>query len=221
MLLLIDNYDSFVHNLARYFERLGQQTCVVRNDAVDVENVRKMRPKAIVLSPGPCTPNEAGVSLELATALHAELPMLGVCLGHQVIARAFGATVTRSTSPVHGQASMIRHNGSGLFEGIAEPLKVGRYHSLIVEPDSLPNKLRPTAWTEDGVLMAFQHARFPVFGVQFHPESILTEHGYEMLANFLKLAGLAPRNTAMAGPMAELHQPPAATAVLPGRPVTF
>jgi anthranilate synthase/aminodeoxychorismate synthase-like glutamine amidotransferase len=221
MLLLIDNYDSFVHNLARHIERLGQPTMVLRNDAIDVAGVRKLRPKAIVLSPGPCTPHEAGVTLELVKALHEELPFLGVCLGHQAIAEAFGATIMRGPIPVHGQASMIRHNGFRLFEGIPNPLKVGRYHSLIVEPDSLPNELLPTAWTTDGVLMAFQHARLPVFGVQFHPESILTEHGYEMLANFLKQAGLPIGSAAIAGSMTELDQPPSTTTTLPSRPVTF
>ena len=220
MLLLIDNYDSFVHNLARYFQRLGEPTSVVRNDAIDIERVRKLRPDAIVLSPGPCTPHEAGVSLDLVSALHAEIPMLGICLGHQVIAEAFGALVTQARLPVHGQASSIRHDGTGLFEGIAQPLRVGRYHSLIVEPDSLPDELRPTAWTEDGVLMAFQHKQLPVFGVQFHPESILTEHGYKMLANFLKQAGLTPSSAAIAGSMAELN-PPVKTTALPSRPVTF
>ncbi len=221
MLLLIDNYDSFVHNLARYFERLGQPTYVVRNDSIDVEEVRELRPAAIVLSPGPCTPHEAGVSLDLVSALYTEIPILGVCLGHQVIAEAFGALVSRARVPVHGQASRIRHDGSGLFEGIVESLNVGRYHSLIVEPESLPKELRPTAWTDDNVLMAFQHRRLPVFGVQFHPESILTECGYEMLANFLTQAGLPSSDTAIAGPLVELSEPPTTTTSLPSGPVTF
>jgi para-aminobenzoate synthetase component 2 len=221
MLLLIDNYDSFVHNLARYFERLGQSTYVVRNDAINVDGVRKLRPEAVVLSPGPCTPHEAGVSLELVSALHREIPMLGVCLGHQVIAGAFGGTVKRARMPVHGQPSRIRHDGSALFQGIVAPLQVGRYHSLIVEPETLPKELRPTAWTDDGELMAFQHERFPVFGVQFHPESILTEHGYDLLRNFLKLAGLTPSGTVIAGSIVELSEPPVRTPLLPTQPVTF
>jgi anthranilate synthase/aminodeoxychorismate synthase-like glutamine amidotransferase len=221
MLLLIDNYDSFVHNLARYFERLGQATSVVRNDEIDVEGVRHLQPQAIVLSPGPCTPREAGVSLEIVAALYREYPILGVCLGHQVIAEALGATVTRARVPIHGQASMLQHDGSGLFEGIGGPFEVGRYHSLIVEPPSLPDGLRPTAWTQDNVLMAFQHARLPVFGVQFHPESILTEHGYTMLANFLKHAGVASGKTSLASSITELDQPLFPSTSLPNGPVTF
>ena len=221
MLLLIDNYDSFVHNLARYFERLGQETRIVRNDAVDVAAVRRLRPEAIVLSPGPCTPREAGASLEIVRELYTEIPILGVCLGHQVIAEASGGSVVRAPVPVHGQASRIRHDGSGLFAGVPSPLKVGRYHSLVVAPDSLPIELRPTAWTDDGVLMAFEHTRLPVFGVQFHPESILTERGYDLLANFLELAGLAQRGRPSAMEMIELCQPAALPVMLPDRPVTF
>jgi anthranilate synthase/aminodeoxychorismate synthase-like glutamine amidotransferase len=191
MLLLIDNYDSFVHNLARYFERLGQRTVVVRNDTIDVAKVRKLRPSAIVLSPGPCTPREAGVSLELVRELHHGVPMLGVCLGHQVIAETLGGRIVRAPMPVHGQASEIRHDGSALFHGLPQTLRVGRYHSLVADAASIGEPLRPTAWTADGVVMAFEHRQFPVYGVQFHPESILTEYGYEMLWNFLRLAGIA------------------------------
>lgn len=191
MILLIDNFDSFAHNLARYFERLGHTTEVVRNDAIDVAGVRQLRPAAIVLSPGPCTPREAGASLDIVRALYHEVPVFGVCLGHQVVAEALGGQVGRSSSPVHGRSSKIRHDGVGLFNGLPSPLTVGRYHSLIVAPESLPDELRPTAWTNDGVLMAFEHATLPVYGVQFHPESILTEHGYELLTNFLRLAGVA------------------------------
>jgi anthranilate synthase/aminodeoxychorismate synthase-like glutamine amidotransferase len=190
MLLLIDNYDSFVHNLARYFERLGEETVVVRNDAIDAQSVRRLRPAALVLSPGPCTPDQAGSSLELVRALHNELPMLGVCLGHQVIAQSLGARITSAPRPVHGQASAVEHAGVGLFAGLASPLAAGRYHSLIVDAKSLPAELRPTAWADDRRLMAFEHTELPLFGVQFHPESILTDHGYELLANFLRLAGL-------------------------------
>jgi anthranilate synthase/aminodeoxychorismate synthase-like glutamine amidotransferase len=221
MLLLIDNYDSFVHNLARYFKRLGQETHVVRNDEVDVAEIRRLRPDAVVLSPGPCTPNEAGVSLDLVRTMHAELPILGVCLGHQAIAQAFGGSIVRAASPVHGQASLVRHDGAGLFADLPSPLKVGRYHSLAVKPSSLPKAIRPRAWTDDGVLMAFQHERYPVFGVQFHPESILTEHGYELLANFLKIAGLQMTDKTNLPILAEFCEPPLPTSTWPDRPVTF
>jgi anthranilate synthase/aminodeoxychorismate synthase-like glutamine amidotransferase len=221
LLLLIDNYDSFVHNLARYFERLGQPTRVVRNDAVDAADVRALRPAAVVLSPGPCTPQEAGDSLEIVRELHHELPILGVCLGHQVIAEALGGRVIRAPSPVHGQSSPIRHNGLGLFAGIPSPIHVGRYHSLVVEPGSLPEVLRPTAWTADDVIMAFEHTELPVFGVQFHPESILTEYGYEMLANFLRLSGVPCAVESSGLGVQELIRPVKAERNLPTQPVTF
>jgi anthranilate synthase component 2 len=222
MLLLIDNYDSFVHNLARYFARLGQETRVVRNDAIDVAEVRRMQPGAVVLSPGPCTPREAGASLDVVRALCREVPIFGVCLGHQVIAEALGGRVVRAPVPVHGQASQITHDGSPLFAGVPSPLAVARYHSLVVDPQALPRELRPTAWTDDGVLMAFEHVRFPVYGVQFHPESILTQHGYALLTNLLKLAGLTDRSPAatIAG-ISELVLPAAEPATAPDRPVTF
>ncbi len=221
MLLLIDNYDSFVHNLARYFERLGQPTRVVRNDAIDVATVRRLEPAAIVLSPGPCTPREAGASLDLVHELHEEVPMLGVCLGHQVIAEALGGRVVRATVPVHGQASEIRHGGGGLFKGLPTPIRVGRYHSLVAEPASLGDPLRPTAWTNDGVVMAFEHKSLPVFGVQFHPESILTEYGYVLLANFLRLAGSACSEDASELAASERPTIVSFSRPLPGRPVTF
>jgi anthranilate synthase/aminodeoxychorismate synthase-like glutamine amidotransferase len=221
MILLIDNYDSFVHNLARYFERLGQRTVVVRNDAVDVPAVRSMRPDAMVLSPGPCTPREAGASLELVRSLHSKLPMLGVCLGHQVIAEALGGRIIRAPVPVHGQASQIEHEGRGLFAALPSPLGVGRYHSLVVDGGALPDALRPTAWTEDGVVMALEHVRWPVYGVQFHPESILTECGYELLANFLNRAGLEAAILPRDLTHGELRQPAAVGRPLPDGPVTF
>lgn len=221
MLLLIDNYDSFVHNLARYLERLGQETQVVRNDAIDVAAVRELKPDAIVLSPGPCTPREAGVSLGLVRELNGETPMLGVCLGHQVIAEALGGRVVRAPTPVHGQASEIRHDGTGLFEGLPPTLRVGRYHSLVAQPKSLSEPLRATAWTSDGVVMALEHTRLPVFGVQFHPESILTDHGYELLANFLRLAGLASRGEAAELAAQERPRAAAAERAFPKEPVTF
>jgi anthranilate synthase/aminodeoxychorismate synthase-like glutamine amidotransferase len=221
MLLLIDNYDSFVHNLARYFERLRQETLVVRNDVIDVAGIQRLRPGAIVLSPGPCTPREAGTSLKIVRILHTELPILGVCLGHQVIAEALGGRIVRAPAPVHGQSSIITHDGAGLFAGVPSPLAVGRYHSLVAEPGSLPAELRPTAWTEDGVLMAFEHVRYPVYGVQFHPESILTECGYAMLANFLELAGQPGCDRASVAAIDELACPAALPVLAPDRPVTF
>jgi anthranilate synthase/aminodeoxychorismate synthase-like glutamine amidotransferase len=190
MIVLIDNYDSFVHNLARYFEELGQATLVVRNDAVGVDDVRRMDPAAIVISPGPCTPTEAGISLELIRALSPEVPMLGVCLGHQAIAQALGGRVIRGAEPVHGRTSPIIHDGLRLFAGLPNPLRATRYHSLIVEERSLPAELRIIARTADGTPMALEHVSRWLFGVQFHPESILTEAGHRLLGNFLNLAGL-------------------------------
>lgn len=221
MLLLIDNYDSFVHNLARHFQRLGQPTLVVRNDAIDVAGVRALKPAAIVLSPGPCTPREAGVSLDLVRELHSQLPMLGVCLGHQVISEALGGKIVRAPSPVHGRGSEIQHCGTGLFNGLPSPFRVGRYHSLVAEPKSLGVELRLTAWTEDGVVMAFEHSRMPVFGVQFHPESILTEYGYELLVNFLMLAGISCDGMPNELAAGERPQPSPNVHPLPSRPVTF
>jgi len=191
VILLIDNYDSFVHNLARYFERLGELTQVVRNTAVDAAAVREMQPSAIVLSPGPCTPAQAGCSLDVVRACHPEIPMLGICLGHQAIAVALGARLVRARQPLHGRASLVYHDGRGIFAGLASPLMAGRYHSLMVEEASLPDALEVCARTEDGTIMALRHRQRPVVGLQFHPESILTEAGYPLLAGFLRLAGLA------------------------------
>jgi len=191
MILLIDNYDSFVFNLARYFQRLGQATHVVRNTEIGVPEARAFRPAAIVLSPGPCTPHEAGCSLEIVRQLSGEVPMLGVCLGHQVIAEALGGRVIRAQEPVHGRTSPILHDGRGIFAGLPSPLVGCRYHSLVVEERSLPECLEVSARTEDGTVMAIRHRGLPLVGVQFHPESILTEHGYSLLAAFLRLAGQA------------------------------
>ncbi|MEX2188151.1 MAG: aminodeoxychorismate/anthranilate synthase component II [Pirellulales bacterium] len=191
MILLLDNYDSFVHNLARHFRRLGQQTVVVRNDAVDWRGVRAMSPDAVVLSPGPCTPVEAGCCVDVVRELSGEIPMLGVCLGHQAIAAAFGAAIVRAREPMHGRTSEIVHNATGLFTGVPSPLTVCRYHSLVVDEATLADELEVTARTADGTVMAIAHRRRPVVGVQFHPEAVLTERGYAMLANFLRMAGLA------------------------------
>jgi anthranilate synthase/aminodeoxychorismate synthase-like glutamine amidotransferase len=192
MLLVIDNFDSFVFNLARYFEQLGQTTCVVRNDAIDVACIRQLKPAAIVLSPGPCTPREAGCSLDVVRELSGEYPMLGVCLGHQAIGEAFGGRVVRAPQPLHGRTSRMEHSASGLFAGLPSPLEVCRYHSLVVERATLPAELEVTAYSPDGAIMALAHRQLPVFGLQFHPESILTQGGYALLANFLRLAGLSP-----------------------------
>jgi anthranilate synthase/aminodeoxychorismate synthase-like glutamine amidotransferase len=191
MIALIDNYDSFVYNLARYVEELGQETVVVRNDAVSVAEIAAMRPQAIIISPGPCTPSEAGISLDLVRELGPRVPMLGVCLGHQAIAQALGGRVIRAPEPVHGRTSLIEHHGERLFAGLPQPLRATRYHSLIVEESSLPGELKIVARTPDGLPMALEHVTWSLFGVQFHPESILTQDGHRLLANFLKLAGLA------------------------------
>lgn len=206
MILLIDNYDSFVNNLARYFQRLGHETQVVRNDTIDVSGVRALRPDAIVLSPGPCTPERAGCSIDLVRSLHAELPILGVCLGHQAIAAALGGRVIRAPEPVHGRASEVFHNERDIFAGLPNPLRACRYHSLVVDEPTLPGDLTVTARTADDVVMALAHRELPVVGVQFHPESILTEAGYEMLAGFLRLAGLNV-STPMPTFASELQEP--------------
>jgi anthranilate synthase component II len=220
VLLLIDNFDSFVFNLARYFERLGQETIVVRNDATGVAAIRSMRPDAIVLSPGPCTPLEAGCSLEIVRELHDEVPILGVCLGHQTIAAALGGRVVRAGEPMHGRASAVFHDGSGIFAGVPSPLSACRYHSLVVEEAKLPECLQVTARTADGVAMALAHRRAPVIGVQFHPESILTEHGYPLLVNFLRLADVSVPLSIPSMADERLVQP-ADTTVVPDVPITF
>lgn len=220
MILLIDNYDSFVFNLARYFERLGQPTHVVRNDAIDVATVRQLRPDALVLSPGPCSPDQAGCSLDLVRGLYKELPILGVCLGHQAIAAALGGRVVQAREPVHGRATRVEHDNRGIFTGLANPFEACRYHSLVVEEASLPDSLEVCARTEDGVVMALRHRALPVVGVQFHPESILTPVGYDLLGGFLGLAGLPvahPQPTIEA----ERDLPRPENRSLPTTPVTF
>ncbi|HEV3342502.1 MAG TPA: aminodeoxychorismate/anthranilate synthase component II [Pirellulales bacterium] len=218
MILLIDNYDSFVYNLARYFERLGQTTVVVRNDAIDVAQVRRLAPAAVVLSPGPCAPEQAGASLELVRSLYRELPMLGVCLGHQTIAAAMGGRVVRAGEPVHGRASDVLHSGKGVFAGLPSPLRACRYHSLVVEEATLPHELEVTARTRDGVVMALAHRELCVVGLQFHPESILTERGYELLAAFLAAAGLS---VPVGCPAIADERSQAESRPLPTVPVTF
>ena len=188
MLLLIDNYDSFVHNLSRYFVELGCVTRVVRNDAISVDDVLTLAPSAIVISPGPCTPRTAGISCELIRRLGPSAPILGVCLGHQAIAEALGGDIIRAREPVHGRTSMIHHDGTNLFANLPNPFRATRYHSLIVDEATLPKDLVVTARTADGVPMALAHRRWPVWGVQFHPESVLSQHGHKLLANFLTLA---------------------------------
>lgn len=187
MILLIDNYDSFVYNLARYVTELGHAVRVVRNDAIDFVGVRGMSPDAVILSPGPCTPDQAGNSLDLVSGLAGEFPMLGVCLGHQTIAQSFGGRVHRAKRPVHGKTSMITHDGQGLFAGLATPLQVTRYHSLIVDvPDNGP--LQVIATGPEDEIMAIAHRDLPIFGVQFHPEAVLTQRGHDLLHNFLDIA---------------------------------
>lgn len=190
MILLIDNYDSFVHNLARYFRRLGQRTAVVRNDAVSIAEIRRAKPQAVVLSPGPCTPNEAGCSLKIVRELMGELPLLGICLGHQTIAAALGGRVVRAAMPMHGRTSLVEHAETPLFCGVPTRFVTCRYHSLVVEPASLPGELQVTAACDDGTIMAIEHMKHPVVGLQFHPEAVLSEHGFQILANFLSLAGI-------------------------------
>ena len=190
-LLVIDNYDSFTYNLVQYLGELGEGPEVIRNDAATIAEVAAMRPLGIVLSPGPCTPAEAGICTELVRELGAETPILGVCLGHQCIGEAYGGLVVRAARVMHGKLSQVEHDGLGVFAGLPNPLTATRYHSLVVEPGSLPAALTPTAWTiaagDDRVLMGIRHREYPVEGVQFHPESILTDNGHDLLRNFIDL----------------------------------
>ena len=188
MILLIDNYDSFTFNLVHVLGDLGGVCEVVRNDAITVAEAMARRPEAIVLSPGPKTPNEAGVCLELILAAVGRVPLLGVCLGHQAIGQAFGGSVVRGPVPMHGKVSAVRHLDSDIFEGMPAHFQAARYHSLVVAPETLPEVLEATAWTEDGVIMGLRHRSAPVFGVQFHPESIASEQGHRLLGNFLAIA---------------------------------
>jgi anthranilate synthase component 2 len=188
MLLVIDNYDSFTWNLVHYLGELGAEPVVVRNDRIRVDEALLREPEAIVLSPGPCTPNEAGICLDLIKAANGTVPLFGVCLGHQAIGQAYGGSVVRAPSLMHGKVSTIEHEGEGVFHGINGPFQATRYHSLTVAPETMPDSLKATAHSEDGVIMGLQHRRDPVHGVQFHPESIASEHGHRILGNFLEIA---------------------------------
>jgi anthranilate synthase component 2 len=190
MILVIDNYDSFTYNLVHYLNELGAETHVARNDALSVGEALGMRSQGVLLSPGPKTPNEAGVCLALLEAAPAELPIFGVCLGHQAIGQAYGGEVIHAKALMHGKTSLIHHEGKGVFAGLKTPFTATRYHSLSVRKDDLPSALEVTAWTDDGEIMGVQHRTRPVFGVQFHPESIATECGYDLLTNFLEIAGV-------------------------------
>ena len=187
MILLIDNYDSFTFNLVHFFGDLGANCVVRRNDALTPNEALAMQPEAIVLSPGPCTPNEAGICLDLVKAAAGKIPLFGVCLGHQAIGQAFGGNVIRAPSPVHGKTSPVHHANSDVFSGLPDPFTATRYHSLIVSAETLPDTLEATAWTEQKIIMGMRHKTLPIFGVQFHPESIATSHGHEILENFLNI----------------------------------
>ena len=187
MLLMIDNYDSFTYNLVQYFGQLGEHVAVYRNDRISLEEIERLAPERIVISPGPCTPSEAGISVPAVKRFAGKIPILGVCLGHQSIGEAFGGIVVRSAHLMHGKTSPIRHNGKGLFRGLPDPFQATRYHSLVVERSTFPDCLEITAWVEEGEVMGLQHKELPIWGVQFHPESILTERGMDILRNFLEM----------------------------------
>ncbi|MFP5447236.1 MAG: anthranilate synthase component II [Alphaproteobacteria bacterium] len=189
MILVVDNYDSFTYNLVHYLNELGAETLVHRNDAVSAEEAIALKPEGVLLSPGPCTPNEAGICLELLAKAPVDLPILGVCLGHQAIGQAFGGEVIRAANLMHGKTSLMHHTGKGVFAGLPNPFTATRYHSLSVRRETMPDVLEITAWTDDGEVMGLQHVSRPIFGVQFHPESIATEGGHALLSNFLDLAG--------------------------------
>ena len=190
MLILIDNYDSFTYNLVHYLGELGAEVEVYRNDALTAKQIIAKRPDSLVISPGPCTPDQAGISLALSKLAAGEIPWLGVCLGHQGIGQAFGGKVVRAPKLMHGKLSQIHHQGEGIFSNTPSPFQATRYHSLIVERESLPDCLQITAHTDDGLIMGLAHREYPVYGVQFHPESIASQHGHQLLANFLELGGM-------------------------------
>jgi anthranilate synthase/aminodeoxychorismate synthase-like glutamine amidotransferase len=186
MILMLDNYDSFTYNLVQYLGELGAEVGVFRNDKISVEEVESLRPSHIVISPGPCTPNEAGITLELVARMAGRVPLLGVCLGHQAIGQAFGGRVVRAKQVMHGKTSRIRHDGKGVFQGVDDDFVATRYHSLVLERESLPGCFDVTAQSEDGEIMGLRHRGHPVEGVQFHPEALLTQHGHKMLQNFIQ-----------------------------------
>lgn len=197
MVLMIDNYDSFTYNLVQYLGELGEDVHTLRNDAIDIDGIVALAPSHIVISPGPCTPDQAGISLAVVERLAGRIPILGVCLGHQAIGQAFAGKVVRAKAIMHGKTSMVRHVGDGVFTGLPDPFEATRYHSLVVERDSLPDCLEITAWTEDAEggfdeIMGLRHRSLPVEGVQFHPESILTQHGHDLLRNFLDAGRVQP-----------------------------
>ena len=185
MLVMIDNYDSFTYNLVQYLSEIGQEVKVYRNDKITIEEVNKLNPKYIVISPGPCTPNEAGISLELINSFKGKVPILGVCLGHQSIGQAFGGKIIHAQTIMHGKTSQIFHENTGVFNGIKSPFTATRYHSLVIDKKSLPDCFDITAWTDDNEIMGIKHKDLPIEGVQFHPESILSEYGHDLLKNFL------------------------------------
>lgn len=191
MILMIDNYDSFVYNLVQYLGELGHELVVRRNDGITADEIEQLNPRVIVISPGPCSPNEAGISLEVIRRFAGRIPLLGVCLGHQSIAQAFGGTVIRAERLMHGKTSPVFHDGKTIFEGLPSPFNACRYHSLLVERDTLPDCFDISAWTAEGEIMAIRHKHLEIEGVQFHPEAILTEHGKTMLRNFLERQGMA------------------------------
>jgi anthranilate synthase component 2 len=185
MLLMIDNYDSFTYNLVQYFGELGEEVKVIRNDEIDLDGAAALKPDHIVISPGPCTPNEAGISVPLIKAMAGKVPILGVCLGHQSIGQAFGGRIVHAKQLMHGKTSPIHHKDVGVFRGLPNPFTATRYHSLVIERETIPDCLEITAWTDDGEIMGVRHKTLAVEGVQFHPESVLTEHGHQLLKNFL------------------------------------
>lgn len=196
MILLIDNYDSFVYNLARYVGELGYERMVVRNDKITLAKIAELNPTHIIISPGPCKPEQAGISMETIHRFGSSIPILGVCLGHQAIGQVYGGKIVRAKNPTHGKSSLITHDNKKLFQGLENPLKVGRYHSLIVSDASLPKELVVTARCQKGEIMGLMHSHYPVYGVQFHPESILTQQGYALLENFFKLTSSARESIA-------------------------
>jgi anthranilate synthase/aminodeoxychorismate synthase-like glutamine amidotransferase len=218
MILLIDNYDSFVYNLARYVRELGEDPLVRRHDATDLHEIVQLAPTHIIISPGPCSPKEAGISTDVVRHLGTRIPILGVCLGHQCIGAAYGGEIVRAGLPMHGKISRIHHSGTGLFAGLPNPFMATRYHSLVIAPPSIPPSLKVTATSDDGEIMAVQHVEYPVYGVQFHPESVLTEHGYRLLDHFLHGVPTTPRVVPEAADGALVALPPEASSLASAPP---